>query len=159
MSFRTIQLHLGIGALIATALLLLFAIPNWVSSPSNVPKIVLSPVFWPYVLSGFTGLVGLGLVVSGMRSAREPSMGIANVAEIMRLGGMAVLMVATMWLLPRLGMVLTCMVVFLVTAVLIKARHPVAVLITAVLAPLFLYGFFAHVAGVAIPQGDYVSLP
>jgi len=31
--------------------------------------------------------------------------------------------------------------------------------VCAVLIPLVLYVFFAHIAGVAIPQGDFVRLP
>ena len=50
------QLQLGIGAIIAALFLIFYAIPNWVSSPSNVRNIVLSPLFWPYILGGLTGL-------------------------------------------------------------------------------------------------------
>ena len=61
MSHRALQMRLGIGAILAAAFLLTYAIPNWVSSPSNVRNIVLSPLFWPYILGGLTGLMGLAL--------------------------------------------------------------------------------------------------
>ena len=32
-------------------------------------------------------------------------------------------------------------------------------LVTSFVVPLLLYAFFAHVAGVAIPQGNFVRLP
>lgn len=154
--------QLGIGALAMAALLVLYLIPTWVSSPSNVRNIILSPLFWPYTLAGFTGLTGLGLLAGARMQddvtpvndpIPDPGMG------WVRLAAMAVLMLATMWLLPRLGMVWTCMMAFAATAFLMRTRHPVTAVVCAVVVPLALYAFFAHVAGVAIPQGELVRLP
>ena len=163
MTRRAVQIRLGIGACVTALFLILFAIPTWISAPSNVPKIILSPLFWPYALAGFSCLVGLGLILTGFRI---PDDGVPvndrsddPVAAWLRLAGMAVIMGLTMFLLPRLGMVWTCMLVFAATAFLVKTRHPVTALVCAVVIPLILYAFFAHVAGVAIPQGDFVRLP
>ncbi|WP_300035124.1 tripartite tricarboxylate transporter TctB family protein [uncultured Roseobacter sp.] len=158
-----VQMRLGLGAIAAALFLVLWAIPQWVSSPSNVQKIILSPLFWPFALAGFTGLVGLGLVLGGLRMTddgnpvNEPTQDAG--AAWMRLLGMAVIMALTMFLLPRLGMVLTSMLVFVATAFLVRTRHPVTAVVCAVIIPLVLYAFFAHVAGVAIPQGNFLRLP
>lgn len=163
MTQRQVQLRLGYGAVIAAAFLALFAIPQWVSSPSNVSNVVLSPLFWPYALAGFTGLTGLGLIFSGLRletvgpPLNDPSED--RGAAWLRLAGMAVIMGLTMIALPRLGMVLTSMLVFVASAFLVRTRHPITALVCAVIVPLVLYAFFAHVAGVAIPQGDILRLP
>ncbi|WP_187428891.1 hypothetical protein ROLI_016530 [Roseobacter fucihabitans] len=163
MTQRQMQMRLGLGAIIAAAFLILYAIPQWISSPSNVRNIVLSPLFWPYALAGFTGLAGLGLVASGARLRGPDTLVNEPVQDTgaawMRLAGMAVIMVATMFLLPRLGMVLTSMLVFVATAFLVRTRHPITALVCAVIIPLVLYAFFAHVAGVAIPQGEILRLP
>lgn len=161
-SHRAMQLRLGIGAILAAIFLVTYAIPNWVSSPSNVRNIVLSPLFWPYILGGLTGLVGLGLALSGWREARG---GPVNEATddprtgAVRLGAFAVLMAVTFRVMPYLGMVWTSMLAFLALAFLVKTRHPAAAVICAVAVPLILYAFFAHVASVAIPQGELVRLP
>ena len=68
-------------------------------------------------------------------------------------------MILTMVALPRLGMVWTCMLVFVATAFMFRTRYPKAAVVCAVVVPLVLYAFFAHVAGVAIPQGEFVRLP
>lgn len=68
-------------------------------------------------------------------------------------------MIVMMWLMPRLGMVWTAMIGFLVTALLLQPRIPISTLVAAIAVPLVLYAFFAHVAGVAIPQGQFVRLP
>lgn len=157
------QLQLGAGAL-GTALFLGFiGIPRWVSSPSNVSNIVLAPTFWPYVLTALTGLVAIGLLLVGWRTAdyeladdKQPP---AQKAAWGRLAALALIMGLTMVALPRFGMVWTAMIVFAATAFLFKTRHPVIAIICAVVIPLLLYLFFAHVAGVAIPQGNYVRLP
>lgn len=163
MTQRQVQLRLGVGALFAAIFLALYAIPEWVSSPSNVGNIILSPLFWPYALAGLTGLTGCGLLFSGLRHERDDDP-LNEASEEpgtawLRLAGMAVIMGLTMVLLPRLGMVLTSMLIFVATAFLVRTRHPVTALICAVIIPLVLYAFFAHVAGVAIPQGNYLRLP
>lgn len=163
MGQQAIQVRLGIGAMLAAIVLIFYAIPHWVSSPSNVRNIVLSPLFWPYILSGLTGLVGLGLVVAGRRmpaSAEPANEAIDDPrAGLARLCAMAVLMALVFWVMPRLGMVWTSMLAFAGLAFLMRTRHPVTALVCAVLVPLLLYAFFAHVAGVAIPQGALVRLP
>lgn len=160
---RTIQLQLGIGAIIAAAFLLLVAIPTWVSSPSNVPNIILSPLFWPWVLAGLTAITGLGMVLTSIREPRPAEPAISDVDDKPkawgRLASVAAVMVVAMLLMPRIGMVWTAMLVFVAIAYLVRTSHPKTALVSAVVIPLVLYAFFAHVAGVAIPQGDFVRLP
>lgn len=147
----------------AALVLIFYAIPGWVSSPSNVRNIVLSPTFWPYTLAGFTGLVGLGLLLAARGASPEPDADAETPApdglSWFRLGALGVIMVTTMFALPRVGMVWTCMIVFVVTAFLFRTRHPKTALVCAVVIPIALYLFFAKVAGVAIPQGVFVRLP
>ena len=162
MSLRVLQLRLGLGACLVALLLVFIAIPTWVSSPSNVSNLVLSPTFWPYTLAALTGLTGIGLILSSR--AFSVSRTVYSDEQIdgnpwIRLAVLAVIMLATMALLPRLGMVWTCIPVFASLALMLKTQHRVIALVCAVVIPLILYAFFAHVAGVAIPQGDFVRLP
>lgn len=165
MTSRSIDLRLGLLACAVALFLILIGIPNWVSSPSNVRNIVLAPTFWPYVLSALTGLAGLALVIKGMRPAQvDPLDDMAPEEPVggagwLRLLALAVIMALTMLALPRLGMVWTAMLAFAVTAFLYRTRHARVALVCAVVVPLALYTFFAHVAGVAIPQGDFIRLP
>lgn len=162
MTPRSVQLHLGATACLISLVLIFAGIPNAVSSPSNVSNIVLSPTFWPYVLAGFTGLSGVGLVLVGLRV--NPDEVFEDEPENdgrgwLRLATLVVIMVVTMIALPRLGMVWTTMLVFACTAFLFRTRHPRTAIICAIVIPLALYVFFAHVAGVGIPQGNYLRLP
>ncbi|NNJ73821.1 MAG: tripartite tricarboxylate transporter TctB family protein [Anderseniella sp.] len=163
MEDRSIQIQLGIGAIAASVFLIAIAIPFWVSSPSNVRNIILSPIFWPNVLAAITGLIGVGLIVTSIVRPRPATSAASDVtdrpAAFRRLAIMAVIMVATVLVMPRVGLVWTAMVTFVATAFLVKTKHPRTAMVCAVLIPLVLYVFFAHIAGVAIPQGDFVRLP
>ncbi|MFO6465140.1 tripartite tricarboxylate transporter TctB family protein [Jannaschia sp. KMU-145] len=155
-------MQLGVGAVAVAALLLFYAIPGWVSSPSNVRNIVLSPLFWPNALAILTALIGLSLIATAWRQPSEPAPA-PDVddrgAAMLRLAGAAVVMVLTFLALPRLGLVWTAMLTFVALALLVRTKHPVWALASAVVVPLVLYLFFAKVAGVAIPQGLFVRLP
>lgn len=165
MTTKSLHLRVGIATVLAAVFLAAYAIPHFVFSPSNVRNIILSPAFWPYVLAGLTALVGLGLIATAFLSDltgfdTEPEIDYsAGAAPWMRLAGLAVIMGLIMLGLPTLGMVWTCMLAFVACAFLFRTRHPVAALVCAVVVPLLLYAFFAHVAGVAIPQGEFVRLP
>jgi hypothetical protein len=158
-----LQFWLGVGACVAAAFMIFVAIPNFVSSPSNVNFIVLSPLFWPYVVSIGTALTGLGLMAMSYRLPADDAPANPPIddprAAWLRLAGMAAIMAVTMLIMSTLGMVWTAMLAFLATAFLVRTRHPKTALVCAVVVPLVLYAFFAHVAGVAIPQGDFVRLP
>lgn len=163
MDEKTLQMRLGLGTCVVALFLVIIAIPSWVSAPSNVPNVILSPLFWPYTLAGLTGLVGLGLIATSLRLAKgdeAPDTPDEDVrpAQI-RLIGIAVIMLISMFLFSRLGLVWTCMLAFWATAFLVRTRHPKTAILCGLLIPLVLYGFFAHVAGVAVPQGIFVRLP
>lgn len=163
MEDRSIQIQLGIGAIAASVFLIAVAIPFWVSSPSNVPNVILSPLFWPNVLAALTGLIGAGLIVTSIARPRPEKPDASDVddrpAAFTRLAIMAVIMIASVLVMPRLGLVWTAMLTFAATAFLVKTKHPRSALVCAVVIPLVLYVFFAHIAGVAVPQGDFVRLP
>ena len=78
---------------------------------------------------------------------------------MVRLAVMAGLMAVTMLVLHRLGLVLTSMLLFVAVAYLVQSKHKKTAWLCAIIVPLVLYAFFAHVAGVAIPQGDFLRLP
>lgn len=166
MTLRTTQIRLGIAASLVAVFLTLVAIPNWVTSPSNVRNIFLAPTFWPYILTGFTAFCGVLLLLAGLRTDPEAVHADDTGDDAketpgawFRLGALAVMMVLTMLVLSSVGMVWTAMCLFVATAFLFRTRHPVVAIVCAMLVPIVLYAFFAHVAGVAIPQGDFVRLP
>lgn len=158
---RKSHTQIGLAAIAFAAFLLLVGIPYGITSPSNVRNVVLSPVFWPNVVAGLMAAGGAGMLLAARRLGDEEHESfLAGVDGAgLRLGLMAVLMAAYFLAIPYLGMVWSSMAACAALAFLIRTRHPVPALLSAVVVPLALYLFFAHVAGVAIPQGVFVRLP
>ncbi len=156
---------LGIGACAAALFLVAYAIPFWVAAPSNVPNLILSPLFWPYTLAGCTALAGLGLIGSSLRLPAGVVDAVEDAEEFDtsfawgRLGALAAVMLATFYLIPLIGMVWASILCFASTSFLAGMRQFQITAACAVVLPFVLYAFFAHVAGVAIPQGVFVRLP
>lgn len=155
---RKSHLQIGIASITFALLLAIVGIRYGVSSPSNVRNIILSPLFWPYTVAAIIGLAGFGLVLTARQLDDVPAEAYPE-GGWTRLATMAVLMLAYVVLAPVLGLVWTSMLAFAAVAFLVRTHHPVSALIAAVIVPLILYAFFAHVAGVNIPQGEFVRLP
>ncbi len=150
-------------------MLLIFAIPDYVSTPSNVPKIVLSPRFWPDIVAYLILILGAVLTISRIFGTVAPTSfeeSTSTGVEFedpsypwLRLLGIAIVMVALIVAIPVLGMVWSSMIAFIAIALLVKTPKPVTALIVAIALPLVLYAFFNHVAGVSVPQGRFITLP
>lgn len=168
MNLRHSDVWLGIGTMLFGIMLLIFAIPDYVSTPSNVPKIVLSPRFWPDIIAYLIILLGAVLTVSRIFGTVSPTTfeQSASTGEFedpshpwLRLVGIAIVMVALIVAIPVLGMVWSSMIAFVAIALLVKTPKPVTAFIVAIILPLVLYAFFNHVAGVSVPQGRFITLP
>jgi hypothetical protein len=155
----------GLVTLLLSLLLLFVAIPFGITSPSNISKIVLSPVFWPQVLSILLGITGVALMASANDDNvnnnidDDEHLKVSTAGGFKRLFLMGILMGAYIVAIPKLGLVWTSMIAFVALSVLIKSSHPRTAIIAAVIIPLVLYLFFAHVAGMSIPQGEFLRLP
>lgn len=159
---------LGIGSILFGVMLLVYAIPEFISAPSNVRKLVLSPLLWPTIVAWLIIILGGGLIASRFLSYREgseqvdPSLVESREDRLfgwVRLGASALIMIGLIVTMPYLGMVLASGLAFILFSVVITAPRPILSLIVAVALPVVLYFFFAHVAGVSVPQGRFLTLP
>lgn len=168
MNFMNKDIWLGIGTIAFGVMLLTFAIPSFVSSPSNVPALVLAPTFWPTIVAYLILVLGAALVAS--RAFGSSDAGLDETSRVTetrdeviygwgRLLAMAVLMVGLVVAIPILGMVLASAIAFALFAVIVVTPRPLTSIIVAVVLPLALYAFFSHVAGVSVPQGRFLTLP
>ena len=165
--------RLGVGVVVFGVLLLTIAIPHGINAPSNVQSIFLSPKFWPTVIAFALVFLGTMLVVQQLVNRSLDNNDVngdgseTDVAKVergspagwMRLTLMASLMVGLIWAIPLFGLVWASMICFVAFAVIVRTPRRYTSLIVAILLPLFLYGFFNHVAGVAVPQGEFLRLP
>ena len=165
---------LGPGVVLFGIFLLLVAIPYGISKPSNIRVAVLSPTFWPVIIACALIIIGLLLSWQAWRGqaqadtsgySADPESEYSDSASdgaagaYWRLLAMAVVMPAMIWAMPQFGMVWVAMISFVLFALIVRSPQPLLSLLIAVLLPIILYGFFNHIAGVAIPQGDFIRLP
>jgi hypothetical protein len=119
---------------------------------------------WPRIVSAALILMGGVLFLRAFLGGPGPTSGAEDTPDDgwhswLRIGAVAILMIAFFLSLPLLGMPIAGAIAIFVYALLVRARRPVTTVLTAILLPLMIYGFFSHVAGVPIPQGKIVRLP
>lgn len=165
---KTRDVWLAFGVIAFGLFLLLFAIPNYVNSPSNVPTLVLSPAFWPTIIAAIVIVLGVMLLLSRLFITAGPTSDADAALELsreevtlawVRLAASAAVMVGLVFATPILGMVLATAIAFALFALIVVTPRPVTSIIVAIVLPLVLYAFFAHVAGVSVPQGNFLTLP
>lgn len=154
---------LGILCCVLAIFLWFYAIPTWVSAPSNVSKVVLSPTFWPLIIAALIGLSGIYLVAMEAVQATHDTETLEQpespIAGSIRLILGAVAMVIFLFSVETTGLVIGSMALFLVIAIIITQTISLRFVLIAICLPIALYGFFAHVASVAVPQGEWIQLP
>ncbi|MGI9520311.1 MAG: tripartite tricarboxylate transporter TctB family protein [Hyphomicrobiaceae bacterium] len=154
---------LGLGVITFGILLLIVAIPYAVTSPSNVQAVVLAPTFWPTIIGGL--IIALGTLMVALKALADPEeseplpQSTDTLSAWGRLVATGVVMIALVYIIPIIGMVWATMLAFVALSVIIRASQPLLSIVVAVLLPLMLYAFFSHVAGVSVPQGEFITLP
>lgn len=161
---KDLNFRLGIFSICASVFLFGYAIPNLIYSPSNIKQIVLAPTFWPYIVAFFIALTGIALLFKPADTSEDTDNNShydsSNTRKAYtRLFVLGFIMTITMIVISKVGMVWTCMGVFLTLTFYFGTRYKKSALICSILIPMSLYVFFAHVAGVAIPQGEFLRLP
>ncbi|KUO58441.1 MAG: hypothetical protein APF80_04945 [Alphaproteobacteria bacterium BRH_c36] len=168
MKLHSKDVWLGAGVVTFGVFLLVYAIPVFVSSPSNVRVMFLSPTFWPIIIAWGAIITGTLLIVSRVFgptviSSQEAEVGDLGHDEtiyaIVRVAAAAAIMTGLVFAIPVLGLVLASGLAFALISALIMTPRPITALLVAIILPLVLYAFFTHIAGMALPQGRYFTLP
>ncbi|MBU2966764.1 tripartite tricarboxylate transporter TctB family protein [Amphritea sp. 2_MG-2023] len=155
------DLSFGFCLFFAALALMFYIIPFAVMTPNNVAHAVLSPKFWPNAIAWMLLLLGGGMLIKAFlyREEREATTGIA-IGKWLRLAVFAAFLAAFYLLLPELGMIWGGSLAYLIFSLLIcRTEHRVAAVCVGLMLPIALYMFFYHIAGVDIPQSDFMRLP
>ncbi|MBZ8134276.1 tripartite tricarboxylate transporter TctB family protein [Afifella sp. IM 167] len=157
------NIWLGLIVMLFALALAFVLIPVGVSSPRSVRSIVLSPILWPTIIAWMIFIGGGLLVGQQLLGRREPDhldeWANPRHGAWFRLAALAVLMAGYYLAIAYIGMVWASALAFLVLTLIIRSRYRITALIVAFALPLFTYAFFYHVAGVPIPQGEFIRLP
>lgn len=160
---RRAEILVGLGVMGMAVLVLWVLIPGYIRIPRRVPMAALSPAFWPNVI-GWTMLICGVLLTARAAIAPPPPDNITDDLrfsrpQMLRVGALGSVLGVSYFALPLVGMVWTCMALYILMVLMSGAKRPIWGTLIAILLPLALYFFFTKVAGVAIPQGRIVRLP
>lgn len=153
----------GLLVFVFSLSLLLYFIPQYVDSPRTVRDVVLSPVFWPTVIAWIMLIIGVGMLIvqyleRGNKVAEDEHE--KQKESCTRLLMFSAFLAGYYLLLPVLGMIWTSSLAFIVFSIFISGtEYRKTAVSVGILLPLALYVFFYHVAGVNIPQSDFMRLP
>ncbi len=153
---------LGLGMLGLSIFLAVYMVPTWVIKPDNIQILVLSPDFWPYIISALLAIGGAAMLAQHYfigHNGVEEEVDDAPAGGGKRIGLVAILMLAYFYVMPFLGMVWGSVVAYVAFMGIIGFPRKKAALIISVVLPLILYAFFNYAAGIPIPQADFLKLP
>lgn len=158
------DIWVGLGICLFSLALLVYVIPQAVVVPRNVRLPVLSPDFWPEIIAWSLLVLGGLVAAQGLAAGRSaPRIASRLPADfplrVLRLLGMGLVFAAYYLLIPVLGMVWSSAAAYGALALLLRTRYRLPAVLVAIALPLALYAFFSHVAGVPVPQGQFVRLP
>lgn len=159
------ELWLGLGTVAFALLLLLVLIPQGITVPKSVKRLVLSPTFWPNIIGCFILAMGAVLTLQAIVAPRPPAeaedrprapRSIPGTGRVLAFVG---ILAGYFLLIAPLGMVPASILAMLAYLLLVRARRRLAGIAVAIALPLVLDWFFLHVAGVPMPSGWLVSFP
>jgi putative tricarboxylic transport membrane protein len=166
--YRSKTFWVGAVSTALGGLLHFWLIPNFISVPENMARAVLSPAFWPEILSALVIVSGLIILLqdslSSVSNSSPEDGGPSTVSEEVstswtRLVAFCFAMVIYVGSINYLGMPISSVIMLIVSFQLLgEKRYGPSLVISAGL-PILLFMFFFHVAGVSIPQGEWISLP
>ena len=160
---RRNEVLIGLAVMALSAVVLWLLIPNYVALPRRVPIKALAPSYWPKIICWIMLLCGAALTLRAVMAAPTPDAIVddpsASTPEMLRLAGLVVILSSAYFAMPIVGMVWICMIVFILLVLMTGAKRLFWGIVVGVALPLLLYVFFTKVAGVAIPQGQFVRLP
>lgn len=160
---RRAEIIVGLSVIGLAAIILWLLIPGYITLPRRIRMAALSPAFWPNVISWTMLLCGVVLTLRAAVTPAPPDNLVDALhfsrAQQLRMGALAIVLGGAFFAMPVVGMVWTCMLVYIALVVITGARRPIWGTVIAIILPLALYFFFTKVAGVAIPQGRFVRLP
>lgn len=115
------------------------------------------PAFFPRVIAGLIGVLGVVLIVESVRNGEAHSHRIDR-RGVVRIGGATLLLVGYVAVMPYLGFVVDTALFLVVFMWFSGVRSPVATLVVAVGVPVVLHYVFVSFLHVPLPEGSVVSV-
>ena len=139
-------------------LLILLLIPRGVVEPGNVELAILSPSYYPKIISYILILIGLGIFIKNFPNGFFEESEKIEKKYLFRILIIFITILTIVFFLPTFGIPLTSGIALLFLLMLGGERKPIIIFLVSTLVPLLIYLFFTKVAQIPIPNGLLESL-
>tara|TARA_B110000902_G_scaffold11338_1_gene13655 strand:- start:192 stop:686 length:495 start_codon:yes stop_codon:yes gene_type:complete len=139
-------------------LLILLLIPRGVVEPGNVELAILSPSYYPKIISYILILIGLGIFIKNFPNGFFEESEKIEKKYLFRILIIFITILTIVFFLPTFGIPLTSGIALLFLLLLGGERRPIIIFLVSTLVPLLIYLFFTKVAQIPIPNGLLESL-
>ena len=139
-------------------LLILLLIPRGVVEPGNVVLAILSPSYYPKIVSYILILIGLGIFIKNFPNGFFEESEKIEKKYLFRILIIFITILTIVFFLPTFGIPLTSGIALLFLLMLGGERRPIIIFLVSTLVPLLIYLFFTKVAQIPIPNGLLESL-
>ena len=139
-------------------LLILLLIPRGVVEPGNVELAILSPSYYPKIISYILILIGLGIFIKNFPNGFFEESEKIEKKYLFRILIIFITILTIVFFLPTFGIPLTSGIALLFLLMLGGERRPIIIFLVSTLVPLLIYLFFTKVAQIPIPNGLLESL-
>jgi hypothetical protein len=139
-------------------LLILLLIPRGVVEPGNVELAILSPSYYPKIISYILILIGLGIFIKNFPNGFFEESEKIEKKYLFRILIIFITILTIVFFLPTFGIPLTSGIALLFLLMLGGERRPIIIFLVSTLVPLLIYLFFTKVAQIPIPNGMLESL-
>ena len=139
-------------------LLILLLIPRGVVEPGNVELAILSPSYYPKIVSYILILTGLGIFIKNFPIGFFEESEKIEKKYLFRILIIFITILTIVFFLPTFGIPLTSGIALLFLLMLGGERRPIIIFLVSTLVPLLIYLFFTKVAQIPIPNGLLESL-
>ncbi|MEB8431746.1 tripartite tricarboxylate transporter TctB family protein [Cocleimonas sp. KMM 6892] len=140
-------------------------IPHGIKVPKNLDNIMLSPAFWPTIITAVISLMGVLLMIPERIKPETDGKGDHEDDEnrtpwktrIPRLMVITVVLFGFYFFIEQLGMVVPGIIIIFFLMVFAGYRRWWLMVMLSILVPVILYLFFVNVANIPIPLGVFES--
>lgn len=146
------EIGLGLALALAAIAAFSFAVPRFVTEPSDVPYAALGPSFLPRIVLGAIAVLGAAIAVRAWW--RPGSTGTPVPLPVRGLVPVGVALAVYLVAAPRLGATLTAIAVTSLLLIYGGERRPLTLAIAGVGLPVLVVTLFTRVASVPLPTGS-----
>lgn len=133
--------------------LVTFLIPIGIIEPDNIEFSVLSPSYYPRLISYILVLIGVGILIKNFTTGFFENTILIENKYLVRMIIILALILFIIFTLPTLGIPVVSVFSILFLMLLGGERRVIIILSVSILAPLFIYLFFTKIAQIPIPNG------